>query len=186
MAIFVCPDIHELAMLNFVEKLKRPRKSIVNQTTVVQKIIGFLQSFSNDPNLSTSPSSSTSTTSHSSPTFFFVITEIQVSFLITALEELGFLIPLTTSDSLVNNVLSKGYLVPSLRPTGEFRWSYSSADPNVRTLGRRIERRDEKEFLPFWFCNLQVPNFASFSFFYQPSPPFFLAEFFLHVVKNFF
>jgi len=56
MGVFICPDIHELSLLSIVEKLKRPRRSILSSSLTHERIILFLSTLEHQfPGCSSSP-----------------------------------------------------------------------------------------------------------------------------------
>src|SRR4051794_14185486 len=106
MGLFVCPDIHEIALLHFMEQLKRPRKSILSNAFIIEKVTAFLETQEeNFPGIFSSPSAA-----HD---------------VICALEDIGFFIKLEVSDNKSLNTFVPFYLVPSMRPVGEFHWTYN-------------------------------------------------------------
>ena len=133
MGLFICPVIHELSLLNYIEKLKRPRRAILIELEVKHKIQGFLESQFSD----------------------WANSEDIVVNLMFVLQEIGFMIKLSSSESFDLNTLSQSYLLPSLRQFGNFRWNYD-LKIEVITLGRRIFQSNQTPFLAQWFCNLQV------------------------------
>jgi hypothetical protein len=141
MGTFICPDIHEHALLNFVEKLKRPRKAVLTKKVVRERISGFLKQEK------------------------IPVDEDVLKNTLIALEDLGFIMKLTDSESFDHNSFSSAYLIPSLRPFGNFRWfDVDQKNTSIKTLGRRLFKKNKEAFLSFWFCDFQVENFQLYKF----------------------
>jgi hypothetical protein len=138
MGLFICPDIHELSLLSFVEKLRRPRNAVLTYVQAKSKILLFLQMHQHQIK---------------SPLSMDELSDL----LLFILNELGFILKLTLNESLQHNSLGSSYLIPSLRTFGEFQWNYElSARSTMNTFGRRISKKDGKPFLSMWFCKFEV------------------------------
>ena len=136
MGIFICPDIHELSLLSFIEKLKRPRRATLGRIAVKQRIQGFLVSYEKKfPGCSTD--------------------EDTLNNIIMMMEDMKFCIALDSSESEAYNQHVDAFLFPSLRPFGTFRWNFMQS-MNLLTMGRRIKQVHGSAIIGCWFCNLQV------------------------------
>jgi hypothetical protein len=132
MAVFVCPDIHELSLVSMFKKNKRPRNSVLSLASICEKIETFLVH-------KTVP-----------------VTPEMVLLIIQVFEDIGFIfkIPLLNDNIALNN-LTQSYLIPAMRPVGRFIWTYE-AGSHLLTAGRRISHLNSDPILPSWFCDLQV------------------------------
>ena len=134
MGLFICPDIHELALLSFIEKLKFPRIAVLSSTSVKMRIQGFLLQFKEKyPECSS---------------------EDTVNRVTTMMEDLDFLIPLSQSESDDHHVLN-GILIPSLHPFGKFWWNFKENSNQILTIGRTVTTMNGM-ILGHLFCNFQV------------------------------
>ena len=143
MALFICPDLHELSLLGFIEKHKRPRHAIRSSTVVKQQIQLYLSQF----------------TQHY-PT---CTNDEVVNSIVLMMVKLNFIIPLTYKEGELHGQCEESYLIPSLRPFGRFRWNFLlkvQEKENTLTFGRRIKLRNSKYIHPNWLCFFQVlPTF---------------------------
>ena len=80
MGLFICPDIHELALLSFIEKLKFPRRAVLSSSSVKMRIQGFLHQFKDK---------------------YPECTEDTVNQITTMMEDLDFLIPLSDQRVMI-------------------------------------------------------------------------------------
>ena len=138
MALFVCPDLHELSLLGFIEKLKRPRNAIRSSTVVKQQIQIFLSQFTKQYPTCTN--------------------DEVVNSIVLMMVGLKFMIPLTREEGESHGQSEESFLIPSLRPFGRFRWNFLKDKEKETTLtfGRRIKLRNSKYIHPNWLCFFQV------------------------------
>ena len=139
MALFICPDLHELSLLGFIEKLKRPRNAIRSSTVVKQQIQIYLSQFTKQYPTCTN--------------------DEVVNSIVSMMVGLNFMIPLTREEGEFHGQHEESFLIPSLRPFGCFRWNFLFKDQekeNTLTFGRRIKLKNAKYIHPHWLCFFQV------------------------------
>lgn len=130
MGMFVCPEIHEHALLNFVEELKRPRYPIIPKAKVYEQISSFLK-------------------------LDFIQAEYALANDVTSIDEIVQMLVKLDFMYILDKGVETHYMLPTLRPFGTFRWNYDKASLK-KTLGRRLVTVDGSHFQSFWFFNLQV------------------------------
>ena len=139
MALFICPDLHELSLLGLIEKLKRPRPGIRSSTVVKRQIQIYLSQFTK-----LYPTCTNDEVVHS---------------IVLMMIKLNFMIPLTREEGELHGQHEESFLIPSLRPFGRFRWNFLFKDQekaNTLTFGRRVKKRNSKYIHPNWLCFFQV------------------------------
>ena len=132
LALFICPDLHKHSLLGSIQTPKQSKKNAMLSSAVVKQRTKMMLS-------------------HHTDVYPTCASDVVVNMLLSMMEGLNFMMPLTTEES-------ESFLIPSLRPVTEFRWNYLPKDRenDILTFGRRIKLRDSQYVHPAWFCSIQV------------------------------
>ena len=128
MSLFICPELHEFSLLNFVERQKRPRAAVITRETFKKRIQSFLLQL-NQNGVTTFENSS----------------ETADQF-VAMMEEMDFVISLNKKESNAYGHSTDVLVIPSLCPVGKFRWFTIDQKLQLKTLGRRLTLKNHQVY----------------------------------------
>ena len=126
MSLFICPDLHEYALLNFFQKQKRPHVAVMTRETFKKRIQSFLLQLNQN-----------------GATAFEISGETADQF-VAMMEEMDFVISLNEKESNAYGHATDVLVIPSLCPVGKFRWFKIEQKLQFKTIGRRLTSKEHQ------------------------------------------